>query len=143
PLGTPCIPPVPRFTFNCNGLTCSFDGTTSSDNVGIISYAWTFGDSTGASGATVSHTFAASRTYSVTLTVTDTDGLTAALTKTVNVTNATPAAAEGFFTVPLCRVYDSRNTTILTSGQLRTIQIAGACGIPATAKAVSVTIAVV
>jgi len=144
PLSLPgCVPPVSRFSFNCNGLSCSFDGTTSSDDKGVTFYAWTFGDSTGASGATASHTFAASGTYSVALKVTDTDGLTATLAKTVNVTTAPPAPSEGFFTVPLCRIFDSRSTTILTSGQQRTIQVAGVCGIPISAKAVSVNVTVV
>jgi serine protease len=144
PLGSPgCFPPVARFTFACTGLACSFDGAASTDNAGITSYTWTFGDSTNAAGASTGHTFLAGGTYLVSLKVTDTDGLSSTLTRTVNVTSAAPAAAEGFFTVPLCRILDSRNTTILTSGQQRTIQITGACGIPASAKAVSVTIAVV
>ncbi len=70
--GTPVdAPPVAVFTFSCSGLSCSFDGTASSDDNGISSYAWNFGDGGTATGATASHTYAAGGTYTVTLTVTD------------------------------------------------------------------------
>ena len=72
-------PPVASFTSACRGLTCSFDGSGSSDADGTItSRAWSFGDETTGSGTTVSHTYAAAGTYPVTLTVTDNGGVTAA-----------------------------------------------------------------
>jgi PKD repeat protein len=91
-------PPVARFTRSCNSTTrtCTFTGTNSTDDVGIVSYAWTFGDGTSGTGATVSHTYAQGGTYQVTLTVTDGGGLTNALTKTLNLaggTNQPPIAA--------------------------------------------------
>jgi PKD repeat protein len=67
-------PPTASFTFNCTDLSCSFDGSGSSDPDGTIqSYAWTFGDGDTGSGATVNHTYAGGGTYTVTLTVTDDD----------------------------------------------------------------------
>jgi len=45
-------------------FTCTFDGTSSTKET---SYAWTFGDGGTGSGAVVTHTFAASRNYTVTL----------------------------------------------------------------------------
>lgn len=91
-------PPVARFTRSCNNTsrTCTFSGTNSTDDVGIVSYAWTFGDGTSGTGASVSHTYAQGGTYPVTLTVTDGGGLTSALTKTVSFaggTNQPPVAA--------------------------------------------------
>jgi serine protease len=141
--GAGCVPPVARFTFNCAGLSCAFDGGGSTDNLGIVSYAWSFGDSAGGAGATASHAFAATGSYSVTLTVTDTDGLTSTVGKKVSVNGDSPLAAEGYFTVPPCRIFDSRSSTILTSGQLRTVQVAGNCDIPSTAKAVSFNVTAV
>ena len=133
-------PPQARFTFSCSALACTFDASGSTDDHGITGYAWSFGDSGSASGVTASHTFAAGGTYTVTLTATDTNGATGTASRKVNVIAGAPAVAEGFFTVPLCRVYDSRNGTILSAGVLRTIQITGACGIPATAKAISANV---
>ena len=53
--------------------------------------------------------------------------------------------ATDFYTVTPCRVLDTRTThaPVLQPGQIRTFQIAGACGIPATARAVSVNITAV
>ena len=47
-----------------------------------------------------------------------------------------------FFTVPPCRVFDSRSGAALASGTVRTFQVAGNCGIPATARAVAVNVTV-
>ena len=51
-------PPTARFTYICAGSACDFDGGGSSDDNGIASYAWDFGDATGTLGATPSHTYA-------------------------------------------------------------------------------------
>jgi PKD repeat protein len=81
-------PPVAAFTSQCTALTCSFDGTGSSDAEGpVASYQWTFPGGT-ASGATAQHTFAASGTYDVTLTVTDAAGATGSTFRPVTVSDA-------------------------------------------------------
>jgi PKD repeat protein len=36
-------PPVARFTWSCPTLRCYFDASGSTDDVGIVSYAWTWG----------------------------------------------------------------------------------------------------
>jgi len=83
--------PVARFTFACPTRQCTFDGTSSSDDVGVVRYAWNWGDgrSESHSGGTAKNTFVAG-TYNVTLTVTDGGGLTNSITKSVQV--PTPAA---------------------------------------------------
>jgi RHS repeat-associated protein len=74
-----------------SGVTVTFYGTTSRPSSGnpaptIVSYSWNFGDGGTASGATVSHAFNAvgMRTYNVSLTVTDSMGLSD--TRSMNVT---------------------------------------------------------
>ena len=82
--------PVASFTQNCTALVCEFDGSGSSDSDGsIVSYSWDFGDSNVASGAIVSHTYAANGTYYATLTVTDDGGALRSTLQTVNVSDGT------------------------------------------------------
>jgi serine protease len=79
-------PPVASFTFGCDQLTCNFDGSGSTDPDGeIVTYAWTFGDSGAAAGTPVTHTYAASGSYTVRLSVTDDDGATGSASKVVTV----------------------------------------------------------
>lgn len=65
------LPPFAAFDFTCGGLSCSFDSNASTDDKGIVSRTWTFGDGTGGSGIVVSHTYATGKLYSVTLVVRD------------------------------------------------------------------------
>jgi len=67
--------PIASFTSTCYALTCTFNASGSSDADGtIVSYAWTFGDGTTASGATRTHTYVAAGSFTVTLRVTDNSG---------------------------------------------------------------------
>jgi len=61
----------------------------------------------------------------------------------VSDTNFSCSNAHGYFAVAPCRVLDTRNTTILTNAQSRVVNIAGVCGIPSTAKAVSFNVTAV
>jgi len=61
-----------------------------------------------------------------------------------------PAAAAGFFTVPPCRVADTRNPSgpfggpaLQGNGARRLFAVAGQCGIPTNAAAVAVNVTVV
>jgi len=97
PAGNGNQPPVAGIsatpTSGLGPLTVSFNGSSSSDADGTIaSYAWDFGDSTGASGVTASHTYNTAGTYTARLTVTDDDGATASNTVVITVTAPTPAA---------------------------------------------------
>ncbi|WP_255149988.1 PKD domain-containing protein [Halorarius halobius] len=71
----------------------TFNGSASSDNTEIASYAWTFGDGANATGATVDHTYDARGEYEVALTVTDVDGNTDTATATVSVVDEVPPSA--------------------------------------------------
>jgi len=101
--------PVATFTWSCVQRTCTFDGTSSSDNQPIASYAWTFGDSTGGNGATASHTYGAGGSYEVHLTVTDSVGQTGTKIQTIAV-NRPPVA-----------VNDSRSTTRNTAANVNVL----------------------
>ncbi|MHB8604170.1 MAG: PKD domain-containing protein [Thermoplasmatota archaeon] len=88
-------PPVAAITgFTANGLTIAASGATSIDPDGtIVSYAWDLGDATSASGANVTHTYAAPGSYNITLTVTDNQGAVGqAKFGPFAVTNPLPAA---------------------------------------------------
>ena len=71
----PDLPPTASATSNCTTLSCTFDGTGSTDPDGsVASYAWDFGDGHTGSGATAGHGYAVAGTYTYTLTVTDDQG---------------------------------------------------------------------
>ena len=83
-------PPVADFSFACTNLACSFtDGST--DDGGVVSRSWTFGDGGSSTAQNPSHAYAAAGTYTVTLTVTDGGGLQDDATKPITVTAPAPA----------------------------------------------------
>lgn len=71
----------------------AISGANSSDNHRIGSYAWTLGDGTNASGATVNHSYASPGDYNISLTVTDPSGNEATANRTVTVSQAPPNAS--------------------------------------------------
>ena len=84
-------PPVAQFSSSCTNLGCTFDSGGSTDDVGITSRSWTFGDGSSAGNvAAPSHTYASAGTYNVTLTVTDGGGLSNSTTKPITVSAPPP-----------------------------------------------------
>jgi PKD repeat protein len=66
----------------------SFDASSSFDNDGtVVSYIWSFGDKTAASGGTVTHSYANTGVYNVTLTVLDNDGAADSRVQPIQVKN--------------------------------------------------------
>jgi len=76
------------------GQPLFFDGSASTDNVGVTAYAWNFGDNTSASTATASHVYGRPGTYAASLTVTDAAGNAATSTFTVTVRGVSPKASD-------------------------------------------------
>lgn len=88
----PNVDPTAAFTSAVQDLTVAFDGSTSVDPDGqIVDHVWDLGDGTAATGATVSHTYAAAGEYTVTLTVTDDRSGTHTVSTTVTVSPPPPA----------------------------------------------------
>ncbi len=75
-------------------LEVNFTGSNSTDDVGIVTYAWDFGNGDVSADADPIYTYAQAGTYTASLTVTDDEGLqdTASLTIEVQVANETPVA---------------------------------------------------
>ena len=89
--GLPNQPPVALFTLTCPTLSCSANASASTDDHGIVSYKWDWGNGRSEThvGPTATNTWASAGNYNVTLTVTDGSGLTNALTKVVTIPTAT------------------------------------------------------
>jgi PKD repeat protein len=84
--------PTAAFTFSCDQLECSFDGSSSDDPGGdVTDYAWDFGDGDTGSGSAVDHTYTSAGSRTVTLTVTDNDGGTDTKSNEVTTTLASVA----------------------------------------------------
>lgn len=86
------LPPVALFkapAYWVEALDVAFDASSSDDPDGgwIVSYFWDFGDGTNATGIVVTHAYALRGTYTVSLTITDNDGLTATASKDIIIQN--------------------------------------------------------
>jgi YD repeat-containing protein len=85
--------------------TINFNGGGSFDSDGsIVSYSWNFGDGVTGSGAVPLHNYAATGTYTVTLTVTDNLGAQGSATTSATITTSTADAyTQNFIQVALAR----------------------------------------
>jgi microbial collagenase len=86
--GTPNVLPTANFGFAANGLAVAFTDSSSDSDGSIVSRQWNFGDGSTSTATNPSKTYAASGTYTVTLTVTDDRGGTATTTRSVTVATA-------------------------------------------------------
>lgn len=99
------------------GSVITFDGSESTDDKGIGSYSWDFdavdGVTSEASGATVTKAYSSAGTYTVTLTVTDTNGQTA--TDTLEVVVTEPVTSISYAPLYDNRLRESTPSTVLSS----------------------------
>jgi PKD repeat protein len=66
--------PEAKFSFQCAALTCDFSDA-STDDVGVASWSWSFGDQNQAAIRNPVHEYSNPGSYSVQLTVTDVEGV--------------------------------------------------------------------
>ena len=108
------VAPTAAFTFTVDDLDVAFDASTSTDADGtIVSYTWDFGDgSPTATGVTAAHTYAASGSYTVMLTIEDDDAATDDETVVVTViANEAPTAAFTSSSIDLDASFDASGST--------------------------------
>jgi len=119
------------------GTTTSYGGTTAAQSIG-----------SGSSAVAVNQAISGlicNTTYHFRAVATTTFGTTRGLDQAFTTTACTPAS---FYTVTPCRIADTRNPTgpsggpALAAGDVRNFPPAGLCGIPSTAKAIVVNLAV-
>lgn len=100
PGSVPNAAPTAAFTVATDGLTAVFNSSGSTDSDGtIVSRSWDFGNGATSTATNPSHAYAAAGTYTARLTVTDDDGATGTVTRSVTVSNPPPAgvlAADAF-----------------------------------------------
>ena len=105
--------PVANFSVATSGLTANFtDGSSDSDGT-ITARLWTFGDGATSTLTNPSRTYATAGTYSVSLKVTDSGGLSTTVVKSVTVsstTNTPPVANFGFTTSGLTATFTDSST---------------------------------
>ncbi|MFM7272084.1 MAG: PKD domain-containing protein [Actinomycetes bacterium] len=83
-VGPPNVSPIAAFAASPTDLSVAFDGTPSSDPDGsVVSWSWDFGDGTGDTGSMPAHTYTQGGSYSVAMTVTDNEGTSTTLVRTV------------------------------------------------------------
>jgi serine protease len=80
-------PPVANFTFSCGaGHSCTFDGSSSTDDVGVTSYTWKRANGTVlGTNVILNQTFPSAGNFSISLTVTDAGALSNTKTQVIPV----------------------------------------------------------
>ena len=103
-------PPVASFTQECTGFDCSFhDASTDADGQ-VAAWSWSFGDDATADVANPQHTYGAEGSFEVTLTTTDDDGATNAVTHTVRIGPPPPNSAPTAEFTQTCHGFDCNFT---------------------------------
>jgi hypothetical protein len=110
-----------------------------------VTYNWALTNGTITSGQgtrAIRYTAGASGTVGIDVTVTAT-GCSGSSSHADVAIISRPAGASMLYLLTPCRVYDSRNSMAIPNGQERPITVAGVCGVPAGAKAVTANITVI
>jgi PKD repeat protein len=124
--GEPNVAPVASFTASCPQLTCTVDASGSTDTAPgtVASYAWDFGDSTTGTGVTATHTYATAGTKTISLVVTDNQGMASApATRTVTPTQPPPSLGPGH--TRLVPDKPRTNTPRISNGEIWDMEVVG------------------
>ncbi len=108
-------PPTAGFSASCSNLTCSFTDT-STDDGSVTAWNWNFGDGATSTVRNASHSFSAPGVYTVVLSVTDDDGATATVSKSVTVT--APASGQAVVSFTLINADTDREVGTLSEGMV-------------------------
>ncbi|MCE0556827.1 PKD domain-containing protein [Motilimonas sp. E26] len=81
-------PPVANFTSTAQGLSLNLVDNSSDSDGEVTSWQWLLGDGSLANGQVVSHNYQAAGNYTVKLTVTDDQGASHSVSKTINVASS-------------------------------------------------------
>ena len=108
------------------GVPFAFSGAGSTDNVGIVSYTWDFGDKTSeeTKEKSVTHTYAEAGEYTVKLTVTDEAGNTNTATATMTVYDISKDSEYALLTVTAVNAY-KEGTPAIEGAEIRIYDVEG------------------
>lgn len=131
----PHLSPVSIPSGTTTGQPTTFSATALDAWSGPGTLAWTFGDGFSASGPSVSHTYAAPGSYTVTVTATDAVGNTRTSSGTITVTTAAPVTPP-VFTPPVVSSPVNTPMPVLTRVSLtkKTIHVLGSNAKPRASK---------
>lgn len=87
--GSTNVPPTANFTYTTTDLTATFTDQSTDSDGSVVAWGWTFGDGATSALKNPTHTYTVAGTYNVGLTVTDDDGATGSISKSVTVTTST------------------------------------------------------
>lgn len=110
----PHLAPTAVITSAPAGLSVAFDASasTTTDGATLASYAWTFGDGATSTEAAPTHTFPAAGEYTVSLTVTDSEGaVSTPATSQVTATHQAPTAGFTSTATGLTATFDATSST--------------------------------
>lgn len=93
------VAPTADFTWSCDALSCQFTDASSDPDGTIVAWSWSFGGDGTSSVQNPSHTFSAADSWTVTLEVTDQDGLTDSVAREVPVTDEPPPPPPGEYAI--------------------------------------------
>ncbi len=118
-------------------MTAAFTSTSSDADGSIASYAWEFGDGTTSTQQNPSKTYGSAGTYSVRLTVTDNDGASDSVTRSISVSEGGQGGgSEGsYVALSPVRLLDTRSGVGARAGAVgpggsAAVQVSGRGGVP-------------